>query len=728
MLEKFYSNFKEFVFRNPVNGFSKFYTENTTTNENFSESLYLASPEFYDSLIKINFNVREMNTKQLESIYKYHSRSYFRATPFGSFSGVGCGNIDDEVSKIHLKNSSEFKSYTRLDMTYLCQLIDSLSNDIEIRKLLNYKMNNSLYKFCNNYRYTEYKVESKKRVYFLSEIESDEAINLLVEQVKNYNPYLDIVDMIVKAFSVTMDEAEDYIDSLIESQVLTNNLEPHVTGENLIDVLIETIEKHNIYSEKIEIVKEIRKELREIDLLPLSKKISRYLRVEQKLESLEIGYDRQLLFQSDLLITTTQASLNKYIIKDLNEGICFLNKFSKKNENHALAKFKKDFYRRYENASIPLTLILDADVGIGISNLTPFSTDLTPLLKNRMFDSSQSTDDVSISSSDIFLIKKFREFQSQNLSEIRITDKEISDMKEDWSGFPKTFSVFIELLNRENNSEIPYIHLNYVSSGSAADLIARFTHLDHKIENLTNKILQKESELAGSNKILAEIAHLPQSRNGNILFRQSTRTYEIPFLAKSLKDDEFQIPLTDILVSVPNGEKIVLWSKKHNKEIVPMNTNAYNFSLNPVLTHYFLCLLHLQQREGLIFNWGKVLESEPYLPRVVYKKIIISPARWNISTSEVKYFAEIIDSKSFYEEALKFKIAKKLPSRLFLINGDNKLFIDFDNETSLKVLFRTLLKSNSILQEFLEYEYPVISNKDEFFRNEIIINYFQNDK
>jgi hypothetical protein len=198
-------------------------------------------------------------------------------------------------------------------------------------------------------------------------------------------------------------------------------------------------------------------------------------------------------------------------------------------------------------------------------------------------------------------------------------------------------------------------------------------------------------------------------------------------LAKSLKDDMYQISISDLYVSVPNGERIVLFSKKLQKEIIPMHTNAYNFTLNPVLVHYFLCLLQSQYSDGLTFNWGILLSTETFLPRVVYKKIILSPATWIVNPEEVKDFKGKIESDEFLSMAEKFRHDRKIPEQVFLVNGDNKLLIDFKNKISVMVLFRSFLKSKCTLNECFDYSEKVLKNQGKGFKNEIIVNYYLNN-
>ena len=97
-------------------------------------------------------------------------------------------------------------------------------------------------------------------------------------------------------------------------------------------------------------------------------------------------------------------------------------------------------------------------------------------------------------------------------------------------------------------------------------------------------------------------------------------------------------------LSIKNG-KLILRSKKHNKEVIPHLTNAHNYSNNSLPIYHFLCDYSNQNiRTSLFFDWGGLSKIYDFLPRVEYENIILSKAQWKINSEQIKIFnsAEII--------------------------------------------------------------------------------------
>lgn len=295
-----------------------------------------------------------------------------------------------------------------------------------------------------------------------------------------------------------------------------------------------------------------------------------------------------------------------------------------------------------------------------------------------------------------FLFKKLIKAHQEKQLIISIGDEELKAFHENWDDLPESISVMYSHLGKRNEKNLLY--LNSAGGSSAINLLGRFGVGNKKIEKIIGQIAQSEQQLH-SDKILASILHLPESRTGNILLRPIIRNYEIPYLSKSLLSDEQQILLEDLVVSVKQN-RVVLRSKRLNKEIIPRLDNAHNYSYNALPVYHFLCDLQTQNlRGGFYFDWGVLQNEFSVLPRVEIENVIISLATWQLKKEQFKL---LLENDKLIKNACIWQEMWKIPDLILLADGDNELLINLKDELSLSMFVAEIKKREQIiLKEFL---------------------------
>ncbi len=363
------------------------------------------------------------------------------------------------------------------------------------------------------------------------------------------------------------------------------------------------------------------------------------------------------------------------------------------------------------------------ETGIGYGNIKNKNNMISPLIDDlnlnyyRVNDSPNQTFNLV----DEIIYNKYKEVISKEKNFIELSDNDLKDLTENWNDLPSTFSVMTNIYNNSNNEDTK-IHLEFSGGSTAARLIGRFSYLDNKVHNHIKEIYDKEDEINGLDMVNAEIVHLPESRTGNITHRYSTRTYEIPYLAKSELEAANKLDITDLYVSIKN-DKILVRSKKMNKTVKPFLSNAHNYSYNALPLYNFLCDMQGQDtRRSLFFKWPDFLVGSDFLPRVVYKNFILSLAEWNIKWSEVQNKNNLSELRLFLE-------SKKIPKNISLSQGDNQLLINTDNDLELDVLIEMakISKGIKIKETLYDESNPLVKRGNEKFTNEIIFTFYKNN-
>ena len=697
-------------------------------NDIIKEAIFLASPDLYQRLLLWKNNEIK-DSKEIEklciSFFKYLLRMSSRCTPFGLFAGCSVGTFGDET-KINLSGSEKFSRHTRLDMNYLCSLALDLAKIPEIKKGILFYPNSSIFISNNQIRYVEYKYINSTRNHFVIGVDDSPYLQKVLQKAQKGELICNLAETLTDE-EVNIKEAKEFINELIEAQILISELEPSVSGEEFTKQLLEVLKKTASKTELYQSIESIDTLLKTIDNSTLGSKMEIYEDVKNIIKKLDTEFDEKFLFQTDLFLKSESNFLNKSIKDDLYLGIEILNKITDKYKNDSLENFKNNFYSRYEEEEIPLYEALDPEIGIGYGNKTNINSDINPLIEDLYLPQQASTSSsINLNSFQNLLYNKYMEAIANKSTEIQITDEDLKSFKTDWDDLPVTISTMVEIYKKEDTNDM-YIKMDSAGGSSAVNLLGRFCHGNEEINKITKNITSYEKDFH-KNVVLAEIVHLPESRTGNILLRPTLREYEIPYLAKSTLNQDFQLDITDLQISVPYGRFIQLRSKKLNKIILPRLSTAHNFKLNPLPIYEFLCDLQSQNlRNGINFNWGFLNSKAGFFPQIKYKNIILSLASWNIDKKEIGKFFKLKDT-DLIKEITEWRSQKNIPAYVRFIQGDNELFLNLNNKLCIKTLF-SLIKNQNLfrLKEFFfSKENSIVSAQNGYYSNQFIFHFFKN--
>ncbi|WP_395056122.1 lantibiotic dehydratase [Flavobacterium sp.] len=684
------------------------------------EALFIGSPNIYNALVlweKGEAFQAEDELKNLKgSLYKYASRLSNRSTPFGMFSTVSAVDVTPETS-LNIQESI-LGRYTKYDMYFLGSLLPILTKEDSIRSVLKYRSNNSLYTVFDKYRYVEYYFKENVRFHKISEVEITEYLDLILEKSKNGILIKDLIPILISE-DITEQDSLEFINTLIESQFIVSELEFTITGEDYFEKVLKIFseERFDFYEGQVvkKLLTNLKNKINDLDQNIINDP-SLYSEIHKLLDEEINNVDISKLFQVDSFRKIENGTIGFKTLKTLRPAISVLNKLQSSYENQNLKEFKRKFQERYEEYEQPLVKVLDPDIGIGYGKKSGAKA---PLVDELAINPNYSKErQVLFDDKKTFLLKKLIQSTKDGSATVELTDDEINKFEENEAIYPDTFSAFLNIFN-ENGKE--KIHLKSISGPSANGLIGRFTHLDSKILDLSNEISSLENQLH-PDKIIAEIVHLPQARTGNILYRNFQRDYEIPYLGNASVDQEHQIAIDDLYISINKMNRVVIFSKRLNKEVIPRLSNAHNFSSNALPIYNFLCDIQNQEATGFGFSWGTLQYDFDFLPRVSYKEVVLSKATWNINKIAIDAILANDESKAV-EVVRGFQQERNIPDVIYFTQGDNEVVINFKNDLSCLV-FYFMLKGEKMIQlkEFLFDDDSITNN----YCNEIIFSAHRN--
>lgn len=710
----------KFIFRTPLYPFLK-----SKTDELFSEAIHITSPSLrreYEKYLEGKIQSSKEIKKLKTSYYKYLSRSSYRCTPFGLFAGLGTGDFG-ETNSIILDAIAENKIIrrTRPDMNVICMLAKELERKKFIQPYLKYYPNSSIYKIDSFYRYVEYYYSGGRRVHKISKVDFSDYLESILTDATNGKTESELVSGLT-LLDIEIEEATLFIKELITVQLLVSDFEPTITGKEFYEVLIDNLQNIQLnhpsteLAEAIQLTHEIKDGLNQIDKNILND-VNGYEKIHEKIKFFLKDIPENNLFQTDLYFKTQEAQLSEKIKDSISDGIAFLNKITPNYTNSNLENFKKKFSEQYEDAEVPLLQILDVENGIGYPNKD--MSGINVLLDDIVFGNPQQDYEIKWTTLQKRLFELLLKSYKNDLKVISISENDFKDVDYTNKNLPHSFAIKFNVLNALTEK----IQLENIGGATANILIGRFGHGNKEIFDLINRITSYE-ELHSNESVLAEIVHLPESRIGNILSRPEARTYEMPYLAKSSKENKFQINISDLYISIKN-QNIILRSKKLNKQIIPRLGNAHNFSFNALPVYHFLCDLQLQYytKPFLYFSWGSLASQFSFLPRVEYKKIVLKSATWQLNDADFSLLIKQTKDEKIIKEFYSFKDKFSLPHFFLLVDGDNELLINSKDEIAVLAFVDTIKnRTNIILEEFLfDNDAPLIKDdKGNGYTNECV--------
>lgn len=734
-----YKNFDSFILRSPL--FPLNFVMDLVSGVNIEEerlieicrmpvvdeAIFLASPDLYNQMqqwLKGELKDQKKRERLHYSLMSYILRMSSRPTPFGLFAGFSLGKWGEET-ELELPEQTEYERHTRLDMNYLCALAQDLAKHPVIKEKILFYPNSSIYAVGDQLRYVEYRYRQKaRRTHHIVAVDNSEYLQAVLDRAAK-GAYLKQLAEVLVDDEITLEEAREFIEELVASQVLVNQLEPAITGPEFVNQIMDVLEPIQGIDQIKNIIIHIREALETIDKSQIGTTTQNYFQIAEDLKPVGTDFELKFLFQTDMVKPTIKCTLESSLVDDALKAFDVMNKLSQKPSSNNLTQFRDAFYERYETREVPLLHALDTEAGVGYRQ-TGHAGDVSPLVDDLALPATgESASDVKWNRIQSLLFQKYKEAMKNEKFEIEITDKDMEPFESDWSDLPDTFSGMVQIVD-SGNAENPQKTLMVSGFGgsSAGNLLGRFCHGDEKTDTFVKEIADVEKELR-SDVILAEIIHLPESRVGNVLLRPVLRQYEIPYLAKAAVPEEDQIKIQDLMVSVKHN-RVFLRSKRLNKIILPHLTNAHNYSFNSLPIYHFLCDLQTQGlRGGLGFNWGALANEYEFQPRVVYRNVVLASAQWTIRKKEIEDLIKIKDDSELVEAFNKFREERKMPPLVLQVDSDNKLFINLENALCIRTLFSIVKnRPNFQLSEFLyNAETAVVKSKDGVFTNEVVFSF-----
>lgn len=653
-----------------------------------AEAVYSASPVLSGEInAYLTGNGWPLPASLAQSLWKYAIRMSSRATPFGVMAGYALGTIAQET-RVTLPSDNRFVRHHRIDMGLWPKLIHRIAIDPAVRQQLRFYPNNTLYRIRDEWRYTERQDTDQGSQYFISAVPASEPLLAALHSATDGATRSQLIEAL-QTTGLPADQASLYVEQLIDNQLLYSELDPCITSGELLGDLLQKLSSlpgttalqdnltalGNALNQPAATVQKVHQAIHAC-LQPLM--------AFQPLPS--------TILQTDQAIRTSTNQLNRQVVQTILHQMDELLPLNRPHVNRRLTAFVAQYRERYDQQELPLLSVLDGDVGIGYGDSSGGQAQYSPWIDELVIPAPTTSHQTTWGPYENLLLSKLSEaLQNRQLS-VELLPEELVPLRESNVpvALPHSFYVFGTILGSSPEAIDQgrfMFSVSAIQGPSAATLFGRFcAHSTHMTEQVRACLRREEQHRP--DVIYAELVHWPDDRLGNILIRPRLRDYEIPYGSQASVEPAYQIPLSDLLVSVDSAGNVRLRSVRHNKEVIPRLTSAHNYR-SGLSTYQFLADL---QRQGgsmdLRWNWS-ILGERPFLPRITYRNLILSRAQWTLTNAALR-------GHSADELASHVCSTLGFPRWVALLDGDNELMLDLHSYMGKQLLHEEVKRRASV--------------------------------
>lgn len=652
-------------------------------------AIYLASPTLSQRLCDW---LSEPSANGLSSfqpaLFRYLVRMTTRATPFGLMASFTTGCVGS-TSCLELGSRDGLRRSSWFDLGFVYPLVGRLTARPEVRKELSYTLNTTFFRHDDGWRYVEQIETSERRERILTRVGASEVLDLIAAhfRVSHGVKPAELSAFIMRTVAdVGADEVSDFVNQLIDAQILIPTLTPTLTGPDPVQHVLRQSER---VASLAEFHREFEATVESLAAIDRQAEVSlrdSYRTLATTLQSQFEAAGERHLFHVDLRREAPGLSLDRAIVPVILSSVEALRRICGASWPHTvLDDFRNRFEERYGDREIDLLAALDEDAGIG------FEVDLANrrnegLLKDFRFGEEPNAERTQLDTKRVRrLLRLIERASSQGWLAAALSEEDVEELAAaDAEPLPDVLTVLGSLGPGRPSDDWrrPCFVLRSVVSG--AGLFGRFCRADAGLSESLKALFQREEALRPE-AVFAEIVHLPEDRIGNVVCRPALRSKELPYLGECGLPAEDRIFASDLLVSV-RAARIVLRSRSLGREVLPRMSCAQNAQARNASVYRFLAALALQDgASGLAFSWGPIFAEARFLPRIAYESVILAPASWWIDPADALLWAKCAPPERA-EKIRSWRAERAVPRWIQVGQFDNLLSLDLEDPACVDAL------------------------------------------
>ncbi len=613
------------------------------------------------------------------SIVRYLLRMTSRATPFGLFAGVAPVRFGP---KLQLRDGEDHHAVARVDTEWLASVITRLELCPELRRRLPVMLNNLA--FVRDGRLVvgcqRQAGASSRAAPAEVSVRHTRAVEIVMHAAEGPIRLGDLAGKLATDFPDRPDSViNGMLAGLLAQRILVTSLRPTMTTTDPLANVIEALAAAG--ADTVPEVKELLGELREIQA-----DLARHNHATSPAQGRDLRASA-----SRKMAAISSAERPVTVDLQLDCGVVLPHAVAREAQTTAAALVRltphpfgspawQDYHGRFlerygPGALVPVDELLNIDSGLGFpagyrdSRLKPPAR---PGLSER----------------DVALLALAQNAAMQQSTEIVLDEKMIADLAVDDVATARvqphtelTFRVHAPTPDALDRGEFELAVIGV--SRAAGTTTGRFLELLDTDDRDRMVAAYAALPTVSENALPVQVSCPPLSPRAENVARSPAVLPHLVSLAEHHTPGAGVIPLDDLVVS-GDAQRLYVLSLSRQRPVEPVAFSAVEFTnvAHPLLR--FLCEISTARSAACApFSWGAAARL-PFLPRVRYRRTILSPARWILSAADLPDRAA--SWPDWAESMAAWRRRYRVPDTAYLGENDRRIRLDLNEPAHLHLL------------------------------------------
>ncbi len=648
----------------------------------FRQAILIASPELYRATLQFELKDKRRQEQIVASLLNYYARMCSRCTPFGLFSFVAFGKWGERVhNTLHPK---QLKKQARPDMEWLYRVVDRILENRDYFPLLPVTAN-PLLTFTRDRVHLNYirkKSDTEKGEKTLS-IRLNPLTSSLLEIAQRSISIQDMENLLLKRHSfLDREKTRGVIRQLLDQEILISTLHPSLLTHTPYAHFLEKIEELPIELEEFVILKTIQQKIEEYNATSFDEGENLLLDLLSLME--QVAKSPHYL-QLDMAAGGALRLPNTFHA-EIAEAVTFtwmLSKVIRSSAPNNLTNYHAKFIEKYGyQRRLPLLELLDHhSLGIPQAYTDTEEKGAAPSKIENHWKQ--------------FLLSKLSESLHSGKKEIELTEELLSRLgqtDESQVQIPLGFDLQCRLSapSSEELEKGNYLVQLFSFSFQLGSFFGRFLDLlGVEAKGDLNQLFTEE-QLRHGHAQSVELSYLPlYPRSANVAIHPCLRQNYLDLSAKNTST----VHLEEIYVGA-DSHGFYFSNREGDIEWIFKSGNVLTTKIAPIPIRFLRDASQARQGRFVHAYWAD-LGAAPFLPRLRYRKAILSPAQWSLDRESLEARNEndlTVITKKLQDWFERWDV----PHYVYLTESDHQLLIDTHSSAPLQELARRIKKGEWI--------------------------------